>query len=62
MQDMQRALTITRVVFKQVSRYSVKCQKGNVRFEVTIAPIMDDKLHSVNFKRSAGDLTSYKEY
>jgi hypothetical protein len=60
--EIQRALTLHRVTYKQASSFVVKCQKQSLRFEVEISHL--DHLESifvVRFRRIAGELVGYKD-
>mmetsp|Transcript_58000 Transcript_58000/g.154550 ORF Transcript_58000/g.154550 Transcript_58000/m.154550 type:complete len:767 (-) Transcript_58000:400-2700(-) len=60
--EIQRALTLQRVTYKQASSFVVKCQKQSLRFEVEISHL--DHLESifvVRFRRIAGELVGYKD-
>jgi hypothetical protein len=61
MGEIVTSLTMHRVSFKQVSQYSVKCQRQTLRFEIAIAHLDDqDAIFVLRFKRVAGDLAQYK--
>lgn len=62
MQEIQRALSVHRVSFKQASAYCVKCQKQAVRFEMEMSHLDNlESIYVVRFKRVAGELWNYKD-
>eukprot|EP00434_Breviolum_minutum_P014128 symbB.v1.2.012456.t2/scaffold858.1/size157433/4 len=62
MQEIQKALTIQRVVFKQANAFLVRCQKQSLRFEMEISHLDHlESIYVVRFRRGAGELTTYKE-
>merc|ERR1719163_226680 len=62
MREIQRALSVQRVAYKQASPYIVKCQRQNLRFEMEIAHLDHlESIYVVRFRRVAGELASYKE-
>jgi hypothetical protein len=62
LQEIQRALTLQRVSYKQESAFLVKCQRQNLRFEMKISNLDHlESVHVVRFRRVAGELVSYKE-
>mmetsp|Transcript_89718 Transcript_89718/g.155277 ORF Transcript_89718/g.155277 Transcript_89718/m.155277 type:complete len:869 (-) Transcript_89718:114-2720(-) len=62
LQEMQRALTLQRVSYKQASAFLVKCQRQNLRFEMEISHLDHlESIYVVRFRRVAGELVSYKE-
>lgn len=61
MTEMVHTLSLHRVSFKQVSQWSMKCQRQTLRFEIDIAHLDDlDTIYVLRFKRVAGDLAQYK--
>jgi len=61
-QEIQRALNLERVTFKQNSAFSVRCQKNNIRFEVEVSFLDNlESVYVIRFKRIAGALLEYKE-
>jgi hypothetical protein len=62
MQEIQRALTIQRVAFKQVSAYKTTCQKQAVRFEMEVSHLDHlESIYVVRFRRVAGEAAQYKD-
>jgi serine/threonine protein kinase len=62
LQEIQRALTLQRVSYKQASNFLVKCQRQNLRFEMEISHLDHlESIYVVRFRRVAGELVSYKE-
>lgn len=62
MQEIQKALTIQRVVFKQANAFLVRCQKQSLRFEMEISHLDHlESIYVVRFRRGAGELTTYKD-
>mmetsp|Transcript_14012 Transcript_14012/g.34679 ORF Transcript_14012/g.34679 Transcript_14012/m.34679 type:complete len:892 (+) Transcript_14012:417-3092(+) len=70
-QELQRALTTQRVMFKQTHGNGgatvLRCQKQYVKFDLEISAGMEGQhgdgrdSHMVKFKRTGGDLNQYKE-
>lgn len=61
-QEMQRALTLQRVAFRQASPFLVKCQKQSLRFEMEVAQLDHvESTYIVRFRRVSGELAAYKE-
>jgi len=62
LQEIQRALTLQRVSYKQATGFLVKCQRQNLRFEMEISHLDHlESIYVVRFRRVAGELVSYKE-
>lgn len=62
MQEIQKALTLQRVAFKQANAFLVRCQKQSLRFEMEISHLDHlESIYVVRFRRAAGELTTYKE-
>lgn len=62
LQEIQRALTLQRVSYKQASAFLVKCQKQSLRFEMEISHLDHlESIYVVRFRRVAGELVPYKE-
>lgn len=62
MQEIQRALTVQRVAFKQASAFKASCQKQSVRFEMEVSHLDHlESIYVVRFRRIAGELTQYKD-
>ncbi|CAE7943615.1 KIN10 [Symbiodinium necroappetens] len=62
MQEIHKALTLQRVVFKQANTFLVRCQKQSLRFEMEISHLDHlESIYVVRFRRAAGELASYKE-
>lgn len=61
-QEIQRALGLQRVAFKQASPFLVKCQKHGLRFEMEVAHLDHlESIYVVRFRRVAGELAAYRE-
>lgn len=62
LQEIQRALTLQRVSYKQATGFLVKCQRQNLRFEMEISHLDHlESIYVVRFRRVAGELVAYKE-
>jgi len=62
LQEIQRALTLQRVSYKQATGFLVKCQRQSLRFEMEISHLDHlESIYVVRFRRVAGELVSYKE-
>lgn len=62
MQEIQKALTLQRVAFRQANAFLVRCQKQSLRFEMEISHLDHlESIYVVRFRRAAGELTTYKE-
>lgn len=62
MQEIQRALTLQRVSYKQATAFLVKCQRQNMRFEVEISHLDHlESIYVVRFRRVAGEITAHKD-
>lgn len=62
MQEIQKALTMQRVAFKQATAFLVRCQKQSLRFEMEISHLDHlESIYVVRFRRAAGELATYKE-
>ncbi|CAD7968767.1 unnamed protein product [Amoebophrya sp. A25] len=62
--ELQRALTMQRVMFKQSHATTgpvMKCQKHAIKFDLEISGLEGVESHMVKFRRTGGDVTQYKE-
>mmetsp|Transcript_3205 Transcript_3205/g.7530 ORF Transcript_3205/g.7530 Transcript_3205/m.7530 type:complete len:762 (+) Transcript_3205:56-2341(+) len=62
MQEIQKALTMQRIAFKQANAFLVRCQKQSLRFEMEISHLDHlESIYVIRFRRAAGELAPYKE-
>lgn len=62
MQEIIRALKLTRVPFKQVSPFLVRCGRVALRFDMQISQTdQAESAYMVRIQRTTGDVVSFRE-
>jgi serine/threonine protein kinase len=60
--ELQRALTSNSILSKSTGRYSARCSKSGISFDVTITAMKNlDNIYVVHMKRLAGDGWTFKQ-